>query len=83
MDDLANLFAESVLLVIGATLLAVAALTIRFVWRDARRRGKPPALVVLLCLLSFPLGLIVWLIFRPEPLPPAQPQFGLEGRRAP
>ena len=36
--------------------------------RDAKRRGKSPLLVCLLVFLSFPLGLIVWLIFRPPPV---------------
>jgi hypothetical protein len=35
---------------------------------DARRRGKSPFLVTLLVLVSFPLGLLLWLLFRPEPL---------------
>ena len=35
---------------------------------DARRRGKSPFLVSLLVLVSFPLGLLLWLLFRPEPL---------------
>ncbi len=35
---------------------------------DARRRGKSPLLVALFVLLSFPLGLIIWLLLRPEPL---------------
>ena len=35
---------------------------------DARRRGKSPVLVILLVLFSFPLGLLLWLLFRPEPL---------------
>ena len=35
---------------------------------DARRRGKSPFLVCLLVFVSFPLGLILWLLFRPEPL---------------
>jgi len=35
---------------------------------DARRRGKSPLLVTLLVFVSFPLGLLLWLLFRPEPL---------------
>ncbi len=35
---------------------------------DARRRGKSPVLVVLAVFFFFPLGLIVWLLFRPEPI---------------
>jgi hypothetical protein len=82
MDDIANFLAESVFLFVGAVILALIAVALRFVWRDARRRGKPPALVVLLCLLSFPLGLVLWLIVRPKRLPSAGAQLGLEARRA-
>ena len=46
--------------------------------RDARRRGKSPLLVTLLIFLSFPLGLIVWLLFRPEPLNPPDRSFHLK-----
>ena len=38
-----------------------------WVVNDARRRGKSPLAVFLLVVLSFPLGLAVWLVFRPEP----------------
>lgn len=35
---------------------------------DASRRGKSAFLVSLLIVVSFPLGLLLWLLFRPEPL---------------
>jgi hypothetical protein len=49
-------------------LLLAAFLLFRYIWwamSDARRRGKSALLVVILVLCSFPLGLIVWLLFRP------------------
>jgi hypothetical protein len=48
---------------------------------DARRRGKSPRLVTLLVFISFPLGLIVWLLFRPEPLNGAYKGFRLKDHR--
>lgn len=40
--------------------------SIVWAFRDARRRGKSGVLVALLvALLSWPLGLIAWLVFRP------------------
>jgi hypothetical protein len=47
---------------------ALIALIIQACWTDARRRGKSPLLVTLAVILFFPLGLIAWLLFRPEPL---------------
>ena len=35
--------------------------------QDAKRRGKSPILVVILVLSMFPLGLVIWLLFRPAP----------------
>jgi hypothetical protein len=77
MDHPSSSFAETVILMIAAILLALIVVTVRAVWMDARHRGKPSILVVLLCLLSFPLGLVVWLNFRPEPLPDAGRQLSL------
>jgi hypothetical protein len=48
---------------------------------DARRRGKSPFLVALLVLVSFPLGLLVWLLFRPEPLDGGDQSFRLDDYR--
>jgi hypothetical protein len=48
---------------------------------DARRRGKSPLLVVLLVFFSFPLGLILWLLFRPEPPDGGVKGFHLEDHR--
>lgn len=54
----------------GFILLIGFAAILGFCWKDANRRGKSPLLVCLLVLFSFPVGLIVWLLFRPEPVPP-------------
>ena len=49
-------------------------------FHDARRRGKHPMLVALLVLfVAWPVGLVLWLIFRPEDKGP--PRFNLEDYR--
>jgi hypothetical protein len=65
MDDISSFLAKSLAILILAFVLVVIAMMIRVIANDARRRGRSPVLVVLLCLLSFPLGIIIWLIFRP------------------
>ena len=53
------------LLVVG--LLALCVWSIVWAYGDAEQRGKSGCLVVVfIMLLSWPLGLIAWLIFRPE-----------------
>jgi hypothetical protein len=54
-------------------LVAVIA-TIRLCAKDAIRRGKSPWLVTLLVIVFFPLGLLVWLVFRPKIVEPAGSQ---------
>jgi hypothetical protein len=49
-------------------LLAAIATAAAFAMSDARRRGKSPMTILLLVVAFFPLGLAVWLAFRPEPL---------------
>ena len=73
----------SILLAIlfAGTFLLAFALLVRTTARDARNRGKSPVLVTLLVLLSFPLGLIVWLLFRPEPMDSQSPPFRLKDYR--
>jgi hypothetical protein len=81
MEDISNLLAKSLEIMFLAFVLVLIAMTIRVIANDARRRGKSPVLVVLLCLLSFPLGVVVWLIFRPAPLPRNRQPFRLDDRR--
>jgi hypothetical protein len=63
-----DMFPKLLGLVVICLLLVVLVIVMRILAADARRRGKPPLLVVLLALVSFPLGLLLWLVFRPEPL---------------
>lgn len=68
-----------VLLLLPLAVLLAWAWTGVWAWRDAQRRGKPPALVVLLVLLAaWPLGLLVWLLIRPDDDGPGP---GAGGRR--
>jgi hypothetical protein len=49
-------------------LLLAAYLLYRYIsWAvsDARRRGKSALLVLIVVFCSFPLGLVLWLLFRP------------------
>ena len=56
-----------VFLLLPLAVLLAWAWTGVWAWRDAQRRGKPPALVALLVLLAaWPLGLLVWLMIRPD-----------------
>jgi len=69
------------ILIVGFFLVALGA-TVRVCAEDARRRGKSPVLVTLLVILFFPLGTIIWLVFRPEPLDRGGPgKFHLEDHR--
>lgn len=80
MEDsrlIAMLFAG---LLVGFLLVFLIAY-IRWIARDARSRGKSPLPVVLLAFISFPLGLLLWLVFRPDPVQPASRPLCLEDHR--
>jgi len=62
-----DLFAMSHLMMLAFFLLIAVAL-LRLVIVDARQRGKSPFGVFLLVVAFFPLGLAIWLVFRPAPL---------------
>jgi hypothetical protein len=61
--------------------LGILGWSVRVCALDARRRGKSPFLVSLLVFVSFPLGLLLWLLFRPEPLNDSGGGFRLEDHR--
>ena len=53
-------------IILGVVLLVLYCWSVLWAYRDANRRGKPGWLVaVMVTLFSWPLGLIVWLLFRP------------------
>lgn len=80
MDSYPELFARVLGIFFLFALILVSALILNMTASDARKRGKSPVLVTLLVLLSFPWGLIVWLLFRPDPIEP-QPAFRLHNFR--
>jgi hypothetical protein len=61
-NDFSSLVDPVLILCIVAAVIA----TIRLCAKDAIRRGKSPWLVTLLVIVFFPLGLLVWLVFRPK-----------------
>jgi hypothetical protein len=69
-------FSSLVDLVLVLCILAAVIATIRVCAKDAIRRGKSPWLVTLLVIVFFPVGLLVWLVFRPKIVKPA----GSEGK---
>lgn len=55
------------IVVVGLVVLALWVWSIIWVYNDAEKRGTNGVLVALLvALVSWPLGLIVWLILRPD-----------------
>jgi hypothetical protein len=67
MEDEGIIFGFGLFWLFIALLVLVAYVgSIIWAYRDAERRGKPGWLVALLvALLSWPLSLVVWLLFRP------------------
>jgi hypothetical protein len=62
------LFLQPLHIVLLLILLSVVIFAAVVAIRDAKRRGKSPLAVFLLVLAYFPLGLAIWLVFRPEPV---------------
>jgi hypothetical protein len=67
-----------------ALAIPLAFLTLLILWtaNDAIKRGKSPLLVCFLVGLSFPLGLVAWLLFRPETATLNKRRFNLEDYRS-
>jgi hypothetical protein len=64
-DSGVGIFAIIVICIIGLIFLAIYIASLVWVYRDANRRGKPGIVVALLVgLISWPIGLIVWLLIR-------------------
>ncbi|MBK1791016.1 hypothetical protein [Persicirhabdus sediminis] len=61
--------------------LAAPLILISWTAKDAVLRGKSPFWVGLIVLLTFPVGLILWLIFRPKHPDPPRSDFDLEDFR--
>lgn len=74
-----NLVSSFIPLTLMLGFLGFLLLTVVWAYHDARKRGKPPLLVALLVLLgAWPLGLLLWLIFRPDG---GRPPFNLDDYR--
>ena len=68
MEDLVIVL---LLLPVIVVVLGLLIWSLVWVYRDAERRGKSGALVALMVLLlEWPISLLVWLAFRPDPRPP-------------
>jgi hypothetical protein len=69
MNDLWQLFAQTVFILFISLLLCIPIWSVVWAARDAETRGKLGWLIALMVLLlAWPLGLILWLITRPEKL---------------
>lgn len=51
------------------TLVTVFVMSLSWVWRDAATRGKPGFGIAAIAGLSWPLGLLLWVAFRPRRIP--------------
>jgi hypothetical protein len=81
MNDISEVLAKSFVILIVCLLLIFLLISMKMLAADARKRGKPAILVVLLAFASFPLGLLLWLVFRPDSLEVQRRQFQLQDHR--
>lgn len=74
-----NIISQIVPLVILVAVFGIYFGSGAWVYKDARKRGKPPMLVALLVLLvAWPIGLLVWIALRPQN---HRPPFNLDDYR--
>ena len=67
MSDIGNIFVSLVGGILALAFLAVYVYSVVWAYSDAEQRGKSGCLVALLVfLLTWPVGLIIWLLIRPE-----------------
>ena len=81
MGNLSDFLGLSLAIVLGCGLLCLLFLSLQMLAQDAKKRGKPGFLIALLVLFTFPMGLLLWLLFRPEPGDPGQRPFRLTDHR--
>ncbi len=60
--------------IVWIVLLIIEILILRWVYRDAKKRGKSGGLWVLIVLFTGLIGIIIWLLIRPPVQPPMPPQ---------
>lgn len=67
-NDLVAVLGGALIFIFVLAFFALYLYSAIWAYGDAEARGKPGCLVALLVLLfSWPLGLIMWIVFRPEP----------------
>ena len=67
MSDAGSAVTIAFVIIPGILILALMLWSVIWAYGDAERRGKSGCLVALIVLLvSWPLGLIIWLVFRPD-----------------
>jgi hypothetical protein len=54
-------------IMITAALLTIIVASLVWVGRDAKRRGRSSMRIVVLCLITWPLGFLIWRGLRPPP----------------
>ncbi len=60
--------------IVWIVLLIIEILILRWIYRDAKKRGKSGGLWVLIVLFTGLIGIIIWLLIRPPVQPPMPPQ---------
>lgn len=67
-SDVVGVALLPILLLPGLVIFGVYVWSLIWCYGDAEKRGKPGCLVALLvALVSWPISLLVWIVFRPEP----------------
>jgi hypothetical protein len=67
MDEGLGVLGYALIALGSAVLLGLLIWSLVWVYKDAEARGKPGCIVALLVfLLSWPLSLLAWIVFRPE-----------------
>jgi hypothetical protein len=67
-----NAFLDGIVWALLLFPLVLAVFLVPWSIQDAKLRGKSPLLISLAVVLFFPLGLLAWLIFRPQPMDPTE-----------
>ena len=67
MNDVAEFLVIIPAAIIGIGIFALFAYSVVWAYQDAESRGKSGCLVaILVAFLSWPIGLVAWLVFRPD-----------------
>jgi hypothetical protein len=58
---------DTVPLVLAGMILLLTTASLAWVGDDAKQRGRNPRQIVILCLITWPLGFLIWRSLRPPP----------------